>query len=46
MARRANMSLRIDAELKDTFMTAAKNMVCNGSPLIWDFMPHAVKRYS
>ncbi len=33
-----NMSLRIDAELKDAFMTAAKSMDRNGSQLIRDFM--------
>ncbi len=32
------MSLRIDAELKDVFMAAAKSMDRNGSQLIWDFM--------
>lgn len=34
------MSLRIDAELKDAFMTAAKSMDRNGSQLIRDFMHH------
>lgn len=29
-----NMSLRIDAELKDAFMAAAKSMDRNGSQLI------------
>nr|AYU68891.1 hypothetical protein D0368_00128 [Escherichia coli] len=33
-----NMSLRIDAELKDAFMAAAKSMDRNGSQLIRDFM--------
>ena len=31
-----NMSLRIDAELKDAFMAAAKSMDRNGSQLIRD----------
>ncbi len=31
-----NMSLRIDAELKDAFMAAAKSMDRNGSQLIPD----------
>lgn len=31
-----NMSLRIDAELKDAFMAAAKNMNRNASQLIRD----------
>lgn len=33
-----NMSLRIDAELKDAFMAAAKSIDRNGSQLIRDFM--------
>jgi hypothetical protein len=36
-----NMSLRIDAELKDAFM-AAKSMDRNGSQLIRDFMRQTV----
>ncbi len=39
-----NMSLRIDAELKDAFMAAAKNMDRNGSQLIRDFMRQTVER--
>lgn len=39
-----NMSLRIDAELKDAFMAAAKSMDRNGSQLIRDFMRQAVER--
>ncbi|EDS7589087.1 hypothetical protein AAQ05_004499 [Salmonella enterica subsp. diarizonae] len=38
-----NMSLRIDAELKDAFMAAAKNMDRNGSQLIRDFMRQTVE---
>lgn len=38
------MSLRIDAELKDAFMAAAKNMDRNGSQLIRDFMRQTVER--
>ena len=38
------MSLRIDAELKDAFMAAAKSMDRNGSPLIRDFMRQTVER--
>ncbi|EAB9082104.1 hypothetical protein AAP82_003898 [Salmonella enterica subsp. enterica] len=39
-----NMSLRIDAELKDAFMAAAKSMDRNGSQLIRDFMRQTVER--
>ncbi|EAA6550295.1 hypothetical protein DLB95_25700 [Salmonella enterica subsp. diarizonae] len=39
-----NMNLRIDAELKDAFMAAAKNMDRNGSQLIRDFMRQTVER--
>ncbi|EAA9453811.1 hypothetical protein G3797_003693 [Salmonella enterica subsp. enterica serovar Virchow] len=38
-----NMSLRIDAELKDAFMAAAKSMDRNGSQLIRDFMRQTVE---
>lgn len=38
------MSLRIDAELKDAFMAAAKSMDRNGSQLIRDFMRQTVER--
>lgn len=38
------MSLRIDAELKDAFMVAAKSMDRNGSQLIRDFMRQTVER--
>ena len=37
-----NMSLRIDAELKDAFMAAAKSMDRNGSQLIRDFMRQSI----
>ncbi|EKG5136229.1 hypothetical protein O3R00_004680, partial [Escherichia coli] len=37
-------SLRIDAELKDAFMAAAKSMDRNGSQLIRDFMRQTVER--
>lgn len=40
-----NMSLRIDAELKDAFMAAAKSMDRNGSQLIRDFMRQTVERH-
>ena len=39
-----NMSLRIDAELKDAFMAAAKSMDRNGSQLIRDFMRQTVEQ--
>ncbi|EIP3160277.1 hypothetical protein LSB35_003722 [Salmonella enterica] len=39
-----NMNLRIDAELKDAFMAAAKSMDRNGSQLIRDFMRQTVER--
>ncbi len=39
-----NMSLRIDAELKDAFMAAAKSMDRNGYQLIRDFMRQSVER--
>lgn len=39
-----NMSVRIDAELKDAFMAAAKSMDRNGSQLIRDFMRQTVER--
>ncbi|KAE9728681.1 type II toxin-antitoxin system antitoxin YacA [Escherichia coli] len=39
-----NMSLRIDAELKDAFMAAAKSMDRNGSQLIRDFMRQPLER--
>ena len=39
-----NMSLRIDAELKDAFMVAAKSMDRNGSQLIRVFMRQTVER--
>lgn len=39
-----NMSLRIDAELKDAFMAAAKSMDRNASQLIRDFMRQTVER--
>ena len=39
-----NMSLRIDAELKDAFMAAAKAWTVNGSQLIRDFMRQTVER--
>ncbi|ECL5468737.1 hypothetical protein LQL31_003930 [Salmonella enterica subsp. enterica serovar Newport] len=39
-----NMSLRIDAELKDAFMAAAKNIDHNASRLIRDFMRQTVER--
>ncbi|EFL9197397.1 hypothetical protein ND23_004856 [Escherichia coli] len=39
-----NMSLRIDAELKDAFMAAAKSMDRNSSQLIRDFMRQTVER--
>ncbi|ECV7800397.1 hypothetical protein ZX23_21350 [Salmonella enterica subsp. enterica serovar Brandenburg] len=39
-----NMSLRIDAKLKDAFMAAAKSMDRNGSQLIRDFMRQTVER--
>ncbi|EEO8833875.1 hypothetical protein G6S16_002486 [Salmonella enterica] len=38
-----NMNLRIDAELKDAFMAAAKSMDRNGSQLIRDFMRQTVE---
>lgn len=38
------MSLRIDAQLKDAFMAAAKSMDRNGSQLIRDFMRQTVER--
>ena len=38
-----NMSLRIDAELKDAFMAAAKSMDRNGSQLI-SIIPGSVTR--
>lgn len=41
-----NMSLRIDAELKDAFMAAAKSMDRNGSQLIRDFMRQTVSNSS
>ena len=40
-----NMSLRIDAELKDAFMAAAKSMDRNGSQLIRHFMRQTVERH-
>ncbi|MFI0604940.1 type II toxin-antitoxin system antitoxin YacA [Escherichia coli] len=39
-----NMSLRIDSELKDVFMTTAKSIDRNGSQLIRDFMHQTVER--
>ncbi|EFF9605543.1 hypothetical protein J7A65_004839 [Escherichia coli] len=39
-----NMSLRVDAELKDAFIAAAKSMDRNGSQLIRDFMRQTVER--
>ena len=41
---RVNMSLRIDAELKDAFMAAAKSIDRNGSQLIRDFMRQTVEQ--
>ncbi len=42
-----NMSLRIDAELKDAFMAAAKSMDRNGSQLIrdWGLRANGTKTY-
>ncbi len=39
-----NMSLRIDADLKDAFMAAAKSMDRNGFRLVRDFMRQTVDR--
>ncbi|WP_000079954.1 type II toxin-antitoxin system antitoxin YacA [Escherichia albertii] len=39
-----NMSLRIDAELKNAFMAAAKSMDRHGSQLIRDFMRQTVEQ--
>ncbi len=39
-----NMSLRIDAELKDAFYGRCKSMDRNGSQLIRDFMRQTVER--
>ncbi|MCQ0386512.1 CopG family ribbon-helix-helix protein, partial [Escherichia coli] len=39
-----NMSLRVDAELKDAFIATAKSMDRNGSQLIRDFMRQTVER--
>ena len=40
-----NISLRIDAELKDAFMAAAKSMDRNGSQLIRDFCVEPIHRF-
>ncbi|AUY78522.1 CopG family ribbon-helix-helix protein [Escherichia coli] len=39
-----NMNLRINAEIKNAFMAAAKSMDRNGSQLIRDFMRQTVER--